>query len=102
MGQPVTVVVKHTNRPDVVRFELNRSLTGMGHERYRSLEDAAGARPPDLVARLLFGHAGVEAVHIYSKVVTVDLAPGASTEGMAEALGELFIHYRKGVTPSLP
>ena len=48
------------------------------------------------------GHAGVEAVHIYSNVVTVDLAPGASTEGMAEALGELFIHYRKGVTPSLP
>ena len=96
------MVEKHSSRPDVVVFELNRSLTGMGHERYRSLRDAAANRPPDLVARLLFEHWGVEAVHIYSNVVTVDLAPGASTDGMAQALGNLFIHYREGVTPSLP
>jgi hypothetical protein len=102
MGQPITVVEKHTSRPDVVRFELNRSLTGMGHERYRSVEDAAGHRPPDLVARVLFEHGGVEAVHVYSNMVTVDLAPGASTEGLAEALAGLYIHYREGVTPSLP
>jgi hypothetical protein len=102
MGQAITVVEKGGTRPDVVVFELNRSLTGMGHERYRSLEDAAGNRPPDHVARILFEHGGVQAVHIYSNVVTVDLAPAASTEGMAEALRNLFIHYREGVTPSLP
>ena len=102
MGQPITVVERRTGRPDVVLFELNRSLTGMGHERYRSAEDAAGDRPPDQVARLLFEHGGVEAVHIYSNVVTVDLVPGATTEGMAEALGKLYIHYREGVTPSIP
>ena len=98
----MTVVEKRSSRPDVVVFELNRSLTGMGHERYRALEDAAGNRPPDHVARILFEHGGVKAVHIYSNVVTVDLAPAASTEGMAEALRNLFIHYREGVTPSLP
>jgi hypothetical protein len=102
MGQAITVVEKGGTRPDVVVFELNRSLTGMGHERYRSLEGAAGNRPPDHVARILFGHGGVKAVHVYSNVVTVELAPGASTEGMAEALRNLFIHYREGVTPSLP
>jgi len=102
MGQAITVVEKGGGRPDVVVFELNRSLTGMGHERYRSLEDAGGNRPPDHVARLLFDHGGVVAVHIYSNVVTVDLAPGASTAGMADALRNLFIHYREGVTPSLP
>src|SRR5437879_506546 len=56
MGQTMTVVEKRSSRPDVVVFELNRSLTGMGHERYRALEDAAGNRPPDHVARILFEH----------------------------------------------
>ncbi|MDQ1372812.1 MAG: hypothetical protein QOJ09_150, partial [Actinomycetota bacterium] len=32
MGQPVAVVEKPMSEPNVVRFELNRSLTGMGHE----------------------------------------------------------------------
>ena len=91
MGQAITVVEKGGGRPDVVVFELNRSLEG-----------AAGNRPPDHVARILFGHGGVKVVHVYSNVVTVELAPGASTEGMADALHNLFIHYREGVTPSLP
>jgi hypothetical protein len=99
MGQPITVVEKPTTRPDVVRFETNRSLTGMGHERYRSAADATGSRPPDELARRLFERGGVEAVHIYSNVITVDLAPGTDSAGMAELIHELFIYYQPGVVP---
>ena len=68
MGQPITVIEKPTSRPGVVRFELNRSLTGMGHERYRSRDDATGDRPADELARRLFDRGGVDGVHIYSNV----------------------------------
>jgi hypothetical protein len=43
MGQLITVSRKSSVRPDVAIFELNRSLTGMGHERYRSASDATRA-----------------------------------------------------------
>jgi hypothetical protein len=99
MGQPITVVARPTTRPDVVRFETNRSLTGMGHERYRSAADATGSRPPDELARRLFERGGVEAVHIYSNVITVDLAPGADDDGLRDLIHDLFIHYRPGVVP---
>ena len=101
MGQAITVTEKPTSTPGVVRFELNRSLTGMGHEHYQSPADAQGDRPPDRVAKLLFERGGVDAVHIYSNEITVDLADGASGDGMAELIEGLFIHYREGVTPSL-
>ena len=101
MGQPITVIQKPTSTPGVVRFEINRSLTGMDHERYRSIEAAQGDRPPDRVARLLFEHGGVEAVHIYSNEITVHLADGASPDGLTDLIASLFIHYREGVLPSL-
>ena len=93
MGQPITVTEKRGARGDVVLFELNRSLTGMGHERYPSRDAATGTRPPDELARRLFDTGVVEAVHIYSNVVTVDLAPGASTDGLADVVHSLFVHY---------
>jgi hypothetical protein len=102
MGQPITVVQKPTSRPGVLRYELNRSLTGMGHEHYHSLADAAGDRPPDVLAHLLFEQGGVQAVHVYSNEVTVELAPDATGDGFAELIHDLFIHYRPGVTPSIP
>jgi hypothetical protein len=102
MGQPITVVQKPTTRPGVVRFELNRSLTGMGHERYTAGMEITGHRPPDEVARRLFEHGGVDAVHVYSNEVTAELAPGADPSGLADALQELFIHYTEGITPSIP
>jgi hypothetical protein len=37
MGQQVAVVEKPSPRPGVLRFETNRSLTGMGHERFTSV-----------------------------------------------------------------
>jgi len=102
MGQPITVVQKPTSRPGVVRFELNRSLTGMGHERYHSAADATGDRPPDVLARLLFEQGGVQSVHVYSDEVTVELEQGATGDGLVELIHDLFIHYRPGVTPSIP
>jgi len=93
MGQAITVTERPGGRDDVVRFDLNRSLTGMGHERYRADQEVVGDRPPDELARRLFAHGGVEAVHVYSNVVTVDLAPGASRQGLADILHGLFVHY---------
>src|SRR5438270_10397302 len=93
MGQPTTVTEKSSGRDDIVRFDLNRSLTGMGHERYRAEQGIVGDRPPDELARRLFVHGGVEGVHIYSNVVTVDLAPGASSEGLGDIVHSLFVHY---------
>jgi len=102
MGQLITVNEKRGVRPDVVIFELNRSLTGMGHERYRSGADAAGTRPVDALARRLFEAGGVEAVHVYSNVVTVDLEPGANGEGLADVIRDLFTYYREGVEVAEP
>ena len=102
MGQPIVVVEKPSPRPGLVRFEINRSLTGMGHERYRSPEDATGARPPDVLARRLFERGGIAAVHVFSNVITVELAGGGTPEGLRELIEELFIHYREGVQPSIP
>jgi hypothetical protein len=93
MGQAITVTEKRGERADVVRFELNRSLTGMGHERYRADQEILGDRPPDELARRLFDRGGIEAVHIYSNVVTVDLAPGASSGGLGDIVHSLFVHY---------
>ncbi|HSH23248.1 MAG TPA: NifU N-terminal domain-containing protein [Acidimicrobiales bacterium] len=99
MGQPITVVEKPTTTPGVVRFETNRSLTGTGHERYVIRQDITGLRPPDELARRLFARGGVEAVHVYSNVITVNLAAGADSTGLREIVEELFIHYRPGVVP---
>jgi hypothetical protein len=102
VGQPITVVEGPTARADVVRFEINRSLTGMGHERYPSRESATGVRPVDELARRLFDHGGVDSVHIYSNVVTVDLAEGHSADGLKDVVENLFIYYSEGVTPAEP
>lgn len=100
VGQPITVTEKPTRRPGVVRFELNRSLTGMGHESYREPAAVEGHRPADEVARRLFDHGGVDAVHVYSNIVTVDLAEGHTSDGLLELLQDLFIYYRPGVVPA--
>jgi len=99
MGQPITVVEKRSNRPGVLRFEINRPLTGMGHERYKAAQLIEGNRPPDELARRLFEHGGVDAVHIYDNMITVDLARGATGEGLIDAIRELFLYYRE---PSAP
>lgn len=97
MGQLITVTRKPSIRPDVAIFELNRSLTGMGHERYRSAAEIVRRRPVDELARRLFEAGGIEGVHIYSNIVTVDLASGATAEGFEDIIEGLFTYYREGV-----
>lgn len=97
MGQPVTVVEKPSNATHAVRFEINRSITGMGHLHYSSLEDVVRDRPPDRLARRLFEHGGVDGVHVNSNVITIDIAKGGSAVGIKEILEDLFTYYRPGV-----
>lgn len=100
MGQPVTVVQKASSTPGVVRFEINRSITGMGHERYTSADDAISDRPPDELARRLFAFEGVERVHINSNVITIGLR--GSEAGMQKVIEDLFLYYRPGVRVPQP
>ena len=97
MGQLIRVTERPGTKPGTAVFDLNRSLTGMGHERYRSAADAVGDRPCDVLARGLFERPGVRAVHIYSNVVTVEMESGWSTVGLDEVIRDLFTYYRPGV-----
>jgi hypothetical protein len=99
MGQSVAVTEKPTGHPGMLRFEVNRPLTGMGHERYRSLDDCTGDRPPDVLARRLLEHGGIKAVHVYGNQVTVELEAFGSSEGLIDIVRGLFIHYLDGVEP---
>jgi hypothetical protein len=102
MGQPVTVIEKPSSRGGVVRFELNRTLTGLGHERYLVGQPVEGDRPPDRLARRLFERGGIDGIHINSNVVTVQLAPGADTAGINDIIGDLYTYYRPGVRVPTP
>ena len=102
MGQLITVTRKPSIRPDVLIFELNRSLTGMGHERYRSAGEVVRNRPVDELARRLFAVEGVQAVHVYSNIVTIDVALSAKPEGFEDIIRGLFTYYRPGVEVAEP
>ncbi|MCY3661971.1 MAG: hypothetical protein OXH28_03985 [bacterium] len=97
MGQPVTVIERPSSRPGVVRFEINRSLTGMGHEYYEGSPPATRVRPPDELARRLFASGRIDGMHINSNVITLDMSKGADTVGLRQIIEDLFIHYRPGV-----
>src|SRR6478672_5043036 len=99
MGQPVAVVEKPTSRPGVVRLEANRSLTGMGHERFTAPEQAIGPRTSAELARRLFDTGRVDSVHIYQNVVTVDVKKGFTSEGLADVLEQLYIYWVPGREP---
>jgi hypothetical protein len=93
MGQPITVVEKPSSNPAVVRFETNRPLSGMGHERYTGPPSELLVRPVDELARRLFAAGGVEGVHINGSVVTVTLGGGRTGTGLADVVRSLFRHY---------
>ena len=99
MGQLVGVVEKPSTTAGVVRFELNRSLTGLGHERYTSVLDAVGATPAAMLARQLFASGRVDAVHVFGNMVTVDVAKGYDTTGLAEIVREMYRYWKPGVEP---
>ncbi|MCU1351708.1 MAG: hypothetical protein JWM05_917 [Acidimicrobiales bacterium] len=96
MGQPIAVIEKPSSNRGVVRYETNRALTGMGHERYSSAEDAWGPRPPDELARRLFARGGIERVHINSNVITIDLSRGYDVSGIKEIIEGLYTFYPPG------
>jgi hypothetical protein len=99
MGQLVAVAEKPTSARGVVRFELNRSLTGMGHEHFESMVEATGPRPAAVLARRLFETGQVAGVHVYSNIVTVDLAKGATSEGLADVVRSLYRYWQPGMAP---
>jgi hypothetical protein len=93
MGQPITVVAKPSSNPSIIRYETNRAITGMGHERYESLTDIIDDRVVDELARRVLEHGGVESVHINSNVITVRLAGGSTGEGLDDVIGGLYLFY---------
>lgn len=93
MGQNVTTVEKQTSNPEVLRFEINRSLTGMGHERYASVDDVVDDRVVDQLARSLFDHGGVDSIHVNSSVITVRLDGGSTGAGLLEVIQNMFRFY---------
>ncbi|MCY4068973.1 MAG: hypothetical protein OXE79_07710 [Acidimicrobiaceae bacterium] len=96
MGQPVTFLRTVSPRPGIVRFELNRSLTGMGHERYKAGEEILGNRPCDELARRLLATGRLSSLHIYGSVVTAELA-AADDSGLGDVIAGLYTYYVPGV-----
>jgi hypothetical protein len=98
MGQPVTVIEKPSSHVGVVRFETNRVLTGMGHERYTSTDQAVGERPADVLARRLFERGGIAAIHVNGSVITIELEK-SDAKGIKEIIEGLYTYYLPGVEP---
>lgn len=97
MGQLVGVVEKRSATPGVVRFELNRSLSGMGHERFHSVLEADGSTPSSSIARQLLETGKVAGVHVYGNVITVDLQKGFDSAGLADIVREMYRYWKPGV-----
>jgi hypothetical protein len=103
MGQPITVLAKPTPRPDVMRFETNRAITGMGHESFDARPDEVADRAVDNIVRQLFDAGGVQAVHVNSNVLTI-VASGhdVSVERLKSTLEDAYTYYRPGVRVPKP
>jgi len=97
MGQQVSVVEKPSPRPGVLRFETNRSLTGMGHERFTSISDAVGPRPAAALARQLLSTGKVDSVYIYGNIVTVDVSKGFDSDGLGDVVRNMYQYWKPGV-----
>ncbi len=84
----------------MLRFETNRPLSGMGHERYTEPPAEILQRPVDELARRLFAAGGVNTVHVNGSVVTVTLGGGRTGAGLGDVVRNLFLHY--GEQPEAP
>lgn len=102
MGEPVSVIQTAALGGNRLRFETNRSLTGMGHERYSVDEEVFGDRPPDRIARAMFDTGQVQKVHVYTQTITVTLKPGANGDGLKELVEDMYIFYKPGVPVPKP
>jgi hypothetical protein len=99
MGQLVAVTERPSSTRGQVRFELNRSLTGMGHEHYSSPDEASGDRPADVLARRLFDTGQVDAVHVYSNIVTVELSRLGDPQPLTDVVRTLYRYWQPGMQP---
>ncbi len=99
MGQLVAVTEKPSTTPGVVRFEINRSLSGMGHERFPSADAVRGDTPSAHLARQLFATGSVDAVHVYGNIITVDLAKGSGSDGLSDLIRDMYQYWKPGVEP---
>ncbi len=101
VGQPVAVTLKQSAEAGRVRFELNRSLTGQGHETYESAPSRQETFGAVLAARL-FATGKVRAVHVFSSVVTVDITPGANASDLTQIVTDLYQYWKPGMVPTVP
>lgn len=94
MGQPINVVFTRSSKPEIYRFEVNRCLTGMDHERFQIDDEIIGDTPSDELARRLFSIGGVVGVHLNSNMITVK-SDGSelSTEELIETISDLYLFY---------
>jgi len=99
MGQLVAVEQKAGGASTIVRFETNRSLTGMGHERFTSAAEAKGPRPAAVIARRFFEAGHVSWVHVYGNCITASLEAGASQSGLNEIVRDLYQYWKPGMVP---
>ena len=103
MGQPVVIVEKSTRRPGIVRFEANRSLSGMGHESFAAGDSSAhlsaAPTPSAELARRLFATGRVAGVHVYQNMVTVDLEKGFDSAGLGDIVRDLYQYWKPGMEP---
>jgi hypothetical protein len=97
MGQQVAVVEKPSPRAGVLRFETNRSLTGMGHERFTSVTDAVGPRPAAALARQLLSTGKVDSVYIYGNIISVDITRGFNGDGLADVVRNMYQYWKPGM-----
>jgi len=95
MGQPVTVIEKHTSIPGVVQYETNRVLSGMGHDSFTPERPPLRNRPVDVVARRILERGGVASVHVNGNIITVRLAHG-DARGIKEIIEGLYLFYPPG------
>ena len=99
VGQPVDVKQTAAGVAGRIRFELNRTLTGQGHERFTSAAQAIGPRPAAELARRLFTSGVVTGVHLFANIVTVDLAPGSRDGDLAQIVIDLHQYWKPGMKP---
>lgn len=91
--------MKPSRMPGVLRFEANRTLTGQGHELFRTAADAVGPRPAAALARTLLGTGQVDSVHMYGNVITVDLSKGHTADGLSDLVRDMYQYWKPGMEP---
>ncbi|MDZ7733102.1 MAG: hypothetical protein U5R31_08270 [Acidimicrobiia bacterium] len=83
----------------MLRFETNRVLSGMSHERYTSLDDIIDDRWVDRIARRLFENGGVDLVHVNGNMITVHVTDPREATGIEEVIEDLYTFYHEGDPP---